>query len=161
MGLDSLLPLTPRHTSAGGHLPDHWWGNMRWASEAMAERCQCLLACLWPNSLLHWLERCPGQLELNLQLLFISYFNLRHWSLISFFITGLATSFVKIVPIKISPTASALIPDSFFPQDCYGKLYKAGMKGMIRKSFTGFEFTHEKVWIIDGKEVHLSTGACS
>jgi len=39
-------------------------------------------------------------------------------------------------------------------------LYNAGMKGKIQKAFSKFEFSHEKFWIIDGQEVHLSTGIC-
>ena len=39
-------------------------------------------------------------------------------------------------------------------------LYNAGMKGNIQKAFSKFEFSHEKFWIIDGQEVHLSTGMC-
>lgn len=37
-------------------------------------------------------------------------------------------------------------------------LYNAGMKGMIRKTYGGFEFSHQKFWIVDNTEVHLSTG---
>ena len=43
-------------------------------------------------------------------------------------------------------------------QACYLKLYNGGLKGQIRKSYGKLEFSHEKYWIIDGKEVHLSTG---
>ena len=43
-------------------------------------------------------------------------------------------------------------------QDCYGMLYKNGMQGNIRKALTKFSFAHQKYWIIDGTDVHLSTG---
>ena len=41
-------------------------------------------------------------------------------------------------------------------QECYGMLYDNGVS--IRKALTKFSFAHQKYWIIDTKEVHLSTG---
>ncbi len=38
-------------------------------------------------------------------------------------------------------------------------LYSNGMKGQIQKSYSKLEFSHEKYWIVDGTEVHLSTGS--
>lgn len=43
-------------------------------------------------------------------------------------------------------------------QQCYGTLYNGGVS--IRKALTKFSFAHQKYWIIDDKEVHLSTGWC-
>ena len=41
-------------------------------------------------------------------------------------------------------------------QQCYGTLHDEGVS--IRKALTKFSFAHQKYWIIDNKEVHLSTG---
>ena len=43
-------------------------------------------------------------------------------------------------------------------QACYQKLYDGGMKGRIQYAYSKFEFSHEKYWVIDDTEVHLSTG---
>ena len=43
-------------------------------------------------------------------------------------------------------------------QTCYKMLYDGGLKGKIKKALTKFTFAHQKYWIIDGQEVHLSTG---
>ena len=41
-------------------------------------------------------------------------------------------------------------------QQCYATLHDEGVG--IRKALTKFSFAHQKYWIIDSKEVHLSTG---
>ena len=41
-------------------------------------------------------------------------------------------------------------------QECYTMLYDNGVS--VRKALTKFSFAHQKYWIIDNKEVHLSTG---
>ena len=45
-------------------------------------------------------------------------------------------------------------------QDCYKKLYTAGMNGSIRKAPHYYEYYHQKFWIVDNTTVHLSTGLC-
>ena len=32
------------------------------------------------------------------------------------------------------------------------------MKGKVRKTYSKFMFSHQKFWIIDDQQVHLSTG---
>lgn len=50
-------------------------------------------------------------------------------------------------------------PDWKTAQVCYSKLYKSGVT--IQKTPSYYEFSHQKFWIVDGKEVHLSTGEVS
>jgi len=42
-------------------------------------------------------------------------------------------------------------------QQCYCQLHDSGLKD-IRKALTKFRFAHQKYWIIDNSQVHLSTG---
>ena len=61
--------------------------------------------------------------------------------------------------VKVSIIVSARIvsyPDWKLAQQCYGTLHDTGVS--IRKALTKFSFAHQKYWIIDNKEVHLSTG---
>ena len=41
-------------------------------------------------------------------------------------------------------------------QVCYEKLHKYGLKIQLTPSY--YDYSHQKIWIIDSKEVHLSTG---
>lgn len=52
----------------------------------------------------------------------------------------------------------ALTNMTLYLQECYKKLYCNGMKGKVQSAFKGFQFSHEKYWIVDGTTVHLSTG---
>ena len=45
-------------------------------------------------------------------------------------------------------------------QDCYKKLYDAGMKGDVMKAPHYYDYYHQKFWIVDNTTVHLSTGMC-
>lgn len=66
--------------------------------------------------------------------------------------------------VNVSIIVSARIvsyTDWKLSQECYGTLYNGGMQGKIRKALTKFSFAHQKYWIVDGTEVHLSTGVCS
>ena len=61
--------------------------------------------------------------------------------------------------VKVSVIVSARIvsyTDWKEAQECYGMLYDSGVS--VRKALTKFSFSHQKYWIIDNKEVHLSTG---
>ncbi|MCG8622439.1 MAG: phospholipase D family protein [Proteobacteria bacterium] len=61
--------------------------------------------------------------------------------------------------VKVSIIVSAMIvsyTDWKLAQQCYGLLNENGVS--IRKALTKFSFAHQKYWIIDNKEVHLSTG---
>ena len=61
--------------------------------------------------------------------------------------------------VKVSIIVSARIvsyTDWKLAQQCYGTLHDEGVS--IRKALTKFSFAHQKYWIIDNKEVHLSTG---
>ena len=61
--------------------------------------------------------------------------------------------------IKVSIIVSARIvsyTDWKLAQQCYGTLHDEGVS--IRKALTKFSFAHQKYWVIDNKEVHLSTG---
>ena len=63
--------------------------------------------------------------------------------------------------VKVSIIVSARIvsyTDWKLAQQCYGTLHDEGVS--IRKALTKFSFAHQKYWIIDNKEVHLSTGQC-
>jgi phosphatidylserine/phosphatidylglycerophosphate/cardiolipin synthase-like enzyme len=43
-------------------------------------------------------------------------------------------------------------------QVCYSKLYHGGMNGLIQKTPSYYEFSHQKFWIVDNATVHLSSG---
>lgn len=61
--------------------------------------------------------------------------------------------------VKVSILVSAkvvLYTDWKLAQQCYGLLNENGLN--IRKALTKFSFAHQKYWVIDNKEVHLSTG---
>ena len=61
--------------------------------------------------------------------------------------------------VKVSLIVSARIvsyPDYKKAQQCYETLYDKGVG--IRKALTKFSFAHQKYWIIDNTDVHLSTG---
>ena len=61
--------------------------------------------------------------------------------------------------VKVSLIVSATIvsyTDWKLAQQCYATLHDEGVG--IRKALTKFSFAHQKYWIIDSKEVHLSTG---
>ena len=61
--------------------------------------------------------------------------------------------------VKVSIIVSAMIvsyTDWKLAQQYYGLLNENDVS--IRKALTKFSFTHQKYWIIDSKEVHLSTG---
>lgn len=61
--------------------------------------------------------------------------------------------------VKVSIIVSAKVvsnTDWKLAQQCYGLLNENGVS--IRKALTKFSFAHQKYWIIDNKEVHLSTG---